>query len=238
MADTRRTLIWLALWLHLTLSGQEQRLLRFTVYCPDGQPPTDWHCLDERGKPVPLTFRRLERSPPYFTRIVDRLVLYREVALASASMELTPVKEIFMPDHEHSWLLVLLPHWREDGRKDWQIFPLEDSERGFPWETLRILNATSVTLAGVVGEENTVIPPGVTRPFSLRSLEGDGRLPLGFAVRLQDGYSVAYANRIPFGEDFRSLLILMPPTRRDSIRIRTRLLEEQREQKERESVRE
>lgn len=101
-----------------------------------------------------------------------------------------------------------------------RILTLDDSESAFPFGTFRIVNTCGAPLFGQIGRERRRLSAEITQPFRIRDqLNENRRLRLAFAIAMGRDLELVYSNELEMDQDARTLLILRPPRRPNSIRI-------------------
>lgn len=105
---------------------------------------------------------------------------------------------------------------------------VDDRPSSFPNGHFRVLNASGAHLEGMIGNQRLSLGFEVSEPHPFSSIMKSGQnwVEIAFVVRLPDAYEMVYANQITFSSRNRSIMVLRPPRRSNSIRINTYLIED------------
>lgn len=180
----------------------------------------------------PVTLRNRLRSDPHEYEGPPRVVLFhRHEGPEDGEEFFTPATAVTVNQSSGDVLIFLMPPGIGGGinRDDWTIIAIDDRVESFPNGTMRVLNATGVNLSGFVGEQPISLGYAVSAPFvppRPRRADLNAPLPVMFALDLEPGHELVFANTLQIPDDGRSILVLRPPRRTRSIQIDTFLLEE------------
>ena len=105
------------------------------------------------------------------------------------------------------------------------ISPMLDSDENFPNESIVFFNTMNVPFIGILNDRRLVLNPGKSGPVSVADFL-DRDVPIALAIRDDEDIHLVANNNIRFFQDRRTLLILRPPRRPGSLRIRTQRLTE------------
>lgn len=102
---------------------------------------------------------------------------------------------------------------------EFKLLPLDDSPNGLPINHISFINLTRASFACRFVEDNMVLPPGLTGPISIQDALGED-LFIGLAVSNAQTQRVVLKNRWEFQPGNRHLILLLPPKKAGSFRIR------------------
>ena len=160
----------------------------------------------------------------------SQLEFFREISAPTATnpQNLTrrTIAQVVIPSGLEKAILVFTANQvnPESGR-EFQVYLIDAGPRGFPANSLRVFNATGVRLAGKVGRETLYFGAGPSRLFSLSPFKAEG-IPVAFLVETRQGSRFVYEKELQYKENRRVILLLEPPRRRGSYKIRaTSLIE-------------
>lgn len=209
----------------------EEVALTFTVFSLDRRPISGVFFMDPEGKMTELAFHPRRRSVAYDYLGSPRMAFFRqsgtdqdgrpfyeEVADVEVSPGVSEVLVFFLDPNSRS----------EETVPRFRTLWMDDSKRAFPFGHLRVVNACGANLVGKMGEMDLNMGFEVSPSRSIRELsQGQSNyVNIAFAVRIRSDYEIVYANQVAFSQDTRSILILRPPRRPNSIQINTYLLEQ------------
>lgn len=179
---------------------------------------------DPEEEPTPVYFNRYRRSgsvtykgtsPIIFFRIEetsDPEIPFRKVPIARFKItEATPTEDL---------LLLTRPNpVQKPNQPELFISGMDDSRDAFPQNTVIFMNLTSLELIGLVNEERADFPKGPSIPFSLTTT-------FKTSVIFDDtkDFHFLLDNSFSFEDDSRVILVLQPPKRKGSLRIRCRYI--------------
>jgi hypothetical protein len=184
-------------------------------YAPNGNP------ADEA---TPIEFNQLERSILYPYDGPAPLTFFRKYTNPEAETVWIPVA-ITTPgtgDLPHDIILFFSPA-KTEGRFDVNFMP--DTPETFPDESIVFFNTLNIPLVGVLNDSRILAPPGLSTPLDVSSYF-EKSVPIAMAIHHQDDLHLVLRNQIRFSPERRTLIILRPPQREGSIRIRTQRLTE------------
>jgi hypothetical protein len=134
-----------------------------------------------------------------------------------------PVAQTVIPDGIYEAILIFTAS-PQDTASEFTVY-LIDGGSGFPSDSIRVFNATGVTLAGKVGTQNRYFNPGPSEPFSLEPFFNKG-IPVAFLVETREGPKFVFEKDLEYAKDRRVILLLEPPRRKGSYKIQaTNLIE-------------
>lgn len=106
-----------------------------------------------------------------------------------------------------------------------QISVMPDSSEHFPNESIVFFNTMNVPFIGILNDSRFVLQPGLSSPLSVKEFLGRD-VPIALAIRDNEDIHLVAKNNMRFFRDRRTILILRPPRRPGSLRIRTQRLTE------------
>jgi len=183
------------------------------------------------GEIVPIKFYPKARSEIYEYEGPKRIRFYDFSRINSDNPAASPVMgEVWARPGIDEALVFFLG--KPDGELPYSLLFTDDSESHFPFGSVRVLNGTGSVLAGKVSDITMQLGFEASPPIEMDELRGEEAGPgstevaFAFAVRMEGGYELVFANRIRFRDDQRSILVLRPPRRPRSLRVYSYLLEE------------
>jgi len=199
----------------------EDEIVRFDfrTYPVLSATPTGLFYQAKPGEFAPLRFRPFERSIETFSYEGNpRFALYRKEESPEGPIWI-PVAQAEMPEDRGPFLLFVLPPDDPESGAEFRLEAIDDSLDALPPDTVSFLNFTPVPLVGVFDVSEIRLPPGFTGPISLDGKLGDPLL-VGLAVRNAETMRKVLQNRWTFYPNHRNLILLLPPTGNDGLRIR------------------
>jgi hypothetical protein len=119
----------------------------------------------------------------------------------------------------------MLIFFKLNSKKDDEIGPefnltaIDDSPRGLPIDHIAFVNLTQANFACRFIKDDMLLRPGLTGPISVAdALEED--LFIGLAVMTENSQRVVLKNNWEFHPGNRHLILLLPPKKKGSFRIR------------------
>lgn len=191
----------------------------------------------EPGEIAPLKFASRSRSAPHRYRGSPNLSIYRKNASAEENaLPYLVVGSVEIPPQAKEPLIFFLPlPSPESGEASgYRILAMEDSPQFFPYGYMRVLNASGAPLSGQVGDQGLQLGFEVSPAWSTKSLfsQGGQWVNLALFVQIRDDRELVYANQLTFDSDARSILVVRPPRRKNSLRVVTYVLEDYRKPEE------
>lgn len=182
-------------------------------------------------EPRELSFLRYRRSPvTYEYRGPNPVTFFRTVPDPTpedpAATRREPVGQLAIDPSIKEALVFFITnrlHGRAPNEPEMYVMAMDDSESGFPPETMIIFNATGARLASRIAGNDSWLGYGPSRAFSMRKFIEEA-VPVAFAIESREGPLIVYENDFRFTSDERVIMLLEPPRRPRSIRIQTRLI--------------
>jgi len=203
--------------------------LSFTVYAPTESPA--WarlHYLDGAKEPVKLLFHSNRRSAP-----IKILGAPKSMIFGVEHIDPVTRQKTYVPVTEAAWpksaLATLVVFTIPDGTKPQvQATAVDDGPKAFPLRSVRLFNATSVTLLGKVADFQGEVPSGISpgHPYLVQSADPSvvGVVPLAFAINdPKEGVRLLYKGNCDAWPLGRSLIFILPPAQ-GSTDLRLRVL--------------
>lgn len=216
----------------LTTFGQEDmRNLEFRVFSLNRDVIEGLYYQAGPEEFRPLSFRSRRRSELHEYRGPPVITFFRKAANTEPSESpYAPVSAINIPNGAKEPLFFFLPLNASDsnGETEYRILAMDDSPGSFPYGYLRILNASGAPLSGRVGDEDIKLGFEVSPAWPSRSLfSRDGSwVNLALFLQVRDDLEMVYANQLTFASDARSILVIRPPRRENSLKVTTFILED------------
>jgi hypothetical protein len=180
---------------------------------------------------APLKFTSRRRSEPHPFRGPPIITFFRKsTGITDAEPVYEVVGSVNISSNAQEPLFFFLPLNATglSGKTNYRILAMEDSPSAFPYGHIRVLNASGAPLSGRVGDQDIKLGFEVTPPWPSRSLfSGDGNwINLALFVQVRNDFEMVYANQLTFASDARSILVIRPPRRENSIKVTTFILED------------
>lgn len=173
------------------------------------------------GKPMQeLFFRPRARSfDTYEYRGGPQLSFYRELGLnEEGEMLYETVGQVLVPGPEA--VVFFTSNKSEDPEGlEFRTLAIDDSPDGSPMDHVTFINFTPVPFACLFMDENFVVQPGMNEPISVRERLAED-IFIGLAVTNQETHRVVMRNKWKFHPGNRHLILLLPPQKPGSFRIR------------------
>lgn len=214
-----------------TTWADDQVDIEFRVFSIDRQPIRGLLYLNPDNEYEELKFRARRRSDPYTYQGPPRMDFYREAGVnEEGEIIYGVVASVYLDEANRQPLIFFLADNRNNngGRPNFRTLVMDDSPAAFPNGYLKILNACGANLIGQIGDQRLELGFGLSPswPLSRLSTGRRGYVDIALAVRIRDDYELVFRNNVDFSENVRSIIILRPPRRSNSIQINTYLLEE------------
>ena len=167
-----------------------------------------------------IRFRPRARSlDSYSYQGPETLVFYRKDGRDHEGfMQYRPVAQVAVKAPE---LLVFFAPKNTNGKRitKFSLLGMDDSPSALPADHVTFLNFTKVPFACRFMDKNLTIRPGPNAPISVRSQLAKDVL-LGMAITNNESHRVVLKSRWQFHPDNRHYVLLLPPAREGSFRIR------------------
>ena len=108
---------------------------------------------------------------------------------------------------------------RSDAIEEFSLIALDDSPQALPMDYISFLNLTGVELGCRFKDENLLLRPGFNAPHSLRDSIGKN-IFIGMVVQNENTQRVVMKNNWLFESGNRHIILLLPPKKAGSFRIR------------------
>jgi hypothetical protein len=108
---------------------------------------------------------------------------------------------------------------RSDAIEEFSVIGLDDSPRALPMDHISFLNLTGVELGCRFKNENILLRPGYNAPQSLRDSIGKN-IFIGMVINNENSQRVVMKNNWHFESGNRHIILLLPPKKAGSFRIR------------------
>jgi len=174
------------------------------------------------GEMKELQFQSLSRSFETYRYTGDNpIIFYRKDGVDEDGETIyAPVAKVSAKSKE---LLIFFMSNEAVGRSDtieeFSLISLDDSPQGLPMDYIIYINLTGVQLGCRFENENILLRPGFNGPYSLRdSLETD--VFVGMVVQHENSQRVVMKNNWHFKSGNRHIILLLPPKKAGSFRMR------------------
>ncbi|MGB0743598.1 MAG: hypothetical protein ACPGSB_03635 [Opitutales bacterium] len=167
-----------------------------------------------------LRFRSGDRSAVSYDYVGPPVLqFYRENGLnEDGEMQYRTVGQVTLDKPEMLIFFTKATKTGEEGM-EFSLLALDDGPGGLPMDHVAFLNFTPAPFVCRFMDKDFDIPPGAQPPISVaKKLNED--IFIGLAVRNQNTHRVVLKNRWQFHKGNRHYILLLPPTREGSFRIR------------------
>ena len=114
---------------------------------------------------------------------------------------------------------------KQQEKRSYKLFLLDDSPGAFKGNTIYTINATEIDLYGKIGTETVILSSNSNQRTDFSQFASNNKpLPIRFAFRTPKGPRLTMSNDVPLSLNRRVVLVLMNPRREGSTRINTRAL--------------
>ena len=179
----------------------------------------------DRAESSPLTFYSSARSEKYQYEGVNPIIFFKETPAPTPenpdAVTRNKVAEVNIPTPGGEYLFIFFSDYRGD-QEAYKIYPLNDSTQALPYGAIRLFNATSFTLEGVLGKERIKLEPGPSKFYRV----GNGLVSLGLGFRHGDKFHQSFNSPLELNNDARGLMMIFPPFVKGSAVVQTRFLKE------------
>ena len=103
---------------------------------------------------------------------------------------------------------------------EFSLLALDDSPKGLPMDHVTFLNFTPISLSCRFMDRDMVLTPGENKPISVQKRLNED-IFIGLAVKNNDSHRVVLKSRWQFHEGNRHYILLLPPSRQGSFRMRS-----------------
>lgn len=174
------------------------------------------------GEMKELEFQSLSRSFETYPYAGENpIIFYRKDGVDENGKTIyTPVGRVLAKSKELLlFFMVNKAIGRSDAIEEFSLIGLDDSPQALPMDYISFLNLTGVELGCRFKNENILLRPGFNAPYSLRdSLSKD--LFVGMVVQHENSRRVVMKNNWRFESGNRHIILLLPPKKAGSFRIR------------------
>lgn len=197
-----------------------QRHAVFSVYSIGRPHEQDLWYEASKGKYRMIQFRHLNRSRNYDYRGPSTLVFHTKSSDDKGNSVYTPFTKCTLPEKGQQFLLLFThPTVGSPGNDPMQILVSDDSPEGMPFDSIRFLNATPWRLEGTFAGNGIELGPGLSKCFPVDP-NPDISVPIGLGTRINGQIEPMLMNHWTFYPGNRVLMLLLPPERKDSKRLR------------------
>lgn len=171
-------------------------------------------------------FNRSERSITYEYKGPSPLVFFRTTQNEEGETLYQPVASVSFPPEPTKQNVILFfepQKEKKDGPYDVSVMPDQGTE--FPKHSIVFFNTMDVPFIGMLAEHRLMLPPGTSEVFDVSGFLSKD-VPIILAIRNDEDLHLVARNQIRFSPERRTLMILRPPKRKGSLRIRTQRLTE------------
>lgn len=175
------------------------------------------------GKEVLLSFSQQRRSD-VLKASGETLVFTRErIDPETGKPVQVPVARATWPADTRTALLIFVPKSvRGAEGLEFDVQVMDDGADGFPADTVRVLNLTSVHLLGLVGKRQCEFAPGTSPAIPVKDITNQGAvaMPLALALRTEKDVKPLYLAPLEILPNARVLVVALPPRVQRSPKIR------------------
>ncbi len=176
-----------------------------------------------------IEFQNYRRSASYEYNGKQPIVFFREIINDDNTVTRFPVATVNLPNSVNEYLLLFVPTGEEkEAAGEFNIFHLNESIQAFPLDSIIIFNGAKEQLIGRVGKKNTIFSNGFSKEFDIKDFyiaeEDFFLVPVKFALETNEGPQIVFTNNFEFHPGQRTILILNPPDRPGSHRLKVNKL--------------
>lgn len=169
---------------------------------------------------IELVFRPRARSISnyeYYGHPVIRF--YREGGLDEEGV--MQYKTVGQVDVIAGEMLIFFADARKGGKTfEFSLLALDDSPKGLPMDHVTFLNFTPIPLSCRFMDRDMVLTPGKNKPISVQKRLNED-IFIGLAVTNESSHRVVLKSRWQFHKGNRHYVLLLPPSRQGSFRMRS-----------------
>jgi|LXNH01.1.fsa_nt_gb hypothetical protein len=167
-----------------------------------------------------IVFRPRARSfDTYSYRGASPLTFYREAGLSEeGEMLYESVGQAEIIAAEMLVFFATNPS-SQNGSFEFKTLSIDDSPSGLPSDHVAFVNFTQIPFACRFADENLIVRPGMNVPVSVEERLAENVF-IGMAVTNQQSSRIVLQNQWRFHEGNRHIILLLPPQRKGSFRIR------------------
>lgn len=188
---------------------------RGIYFSPAGNP------LDDRAL---LFFNPSERSPYLKYSGPPNLHFFRMVQNSEGEKTPMIIATVNLHSLENNSRLILFFDPNDDS-DTFQISVMRDTPEHFPDESIVFFNTMNIPFIGILNNTKIHLNPGLSIPISVSDFLNTN-VPIVLAIRDNEDIHLVAKNNMRFSENRRTLMLLRPPRREGSLRIRTQRLTE------------
>lgn len=204
------------------LSQENFIRLSFSTYATDSRTIDGLFYYATPGALLPVGFRAYDRSFAHDYFGPNPIIFYRQELSAEGVLVPKPVAQVRIPAGANPALLFfreVRPSGDAASEREFSILAMNDSRQSFPLDHVIFYNATSARLLGRFGDDEIVLEPGLSAPLPVREYQ-DSEVFIGLVVQYEGSLRKVLQNRWRFSRDNRDLIVLLPPERPNSFRLK------------------
>lgn len=176
------------------------------------------------GEIVPVRFSRRLQGDSISYEGPKILTFYTREINEDGEPRFIPAAQILLSEEMKEILLIFNLQNNENDGPNIRIIPLELETNLFPAGTLSIVNLTGLQMLGMVGEEATVVNPGLNPPIQFAE---NGIFPIALAFELENEIYPSFLHTVTLDPATRQILFIGTPRNVGSLRVRVRFVEDQ-----------
>lgn len=221
---------WSGLSLVAQPVGEPSRSIEFWAYRVGTGNWSDIKFENGEGEVATLQLGKTVKGPIYEYRGPSQLKFFRNISAPTATdphnLTRRTIAQAVIPSGLENGILIFTANRTDpESGREFQVYLVNADPEKFPVNSLRVFNATGVRLAGKVGRESLFFESGASEAFDFSPFLEKG-IPVAFLVETRQGPRFVYEKHLPYRENRRVILLLEPPRRRGSYKIRaTNLIE-------------
>lgn len=197
----------------------------FRVICVDDTSPQGLlYPKEPNALLLPVRFEPNHWSASYPYRGPQTLEFFRASSPDSGTAPGSVARAAVPPAVSRLTLLFQRSH-RASDRENYSIFVLNEAPTTFPIRSVCVVNLSTSPLLVRVGANDREIGFPASHVFTYGPRSG-GRISLGVAVMIETEWRVLVDHELSFQDDYRYLIVILPPTENDSLRIRLKMFGE------------
>ncbi|MFP4358732.1 MAG: hypothetical protein ACLFSZ_09895 [Puniceicoccaceae bacterium] len=206
-------------------AGDEEEPFRasFRTYSQGGMDFSGLYYFEAEGEPAPVEVRIGEQSDLHDYEGEPDLVFYRrrEVATGEGETEYAydPVASLPLKERGGEILIFITPRRNDPSGREFNLAAMPSIYEAIPGGHVAFFNGTGASLLGLLGSKRISLKPGINEPISSSGFDDGNHVMLGLSVKYRDSLEVVLQSNVRFAPNRRTLIVLMPPARKDSLNI-------------------
>jgi len=202
---------------------EEPFRVSFRTYSQGGVDFSGLFYFEKEGESAPVEVRIGQQSVLHDYEGEPNLVFYRrrEVVTEEGDTEFAydPVASLPLEEPGEEILVFITPRRNDSSGRKFNVAAMPSIYEAIPGGHVAFFNGTGASLMGVLGSKRISLKPGINDPISSSGFDDGNHVMLGLSVKYRDSLEVVLQSNVRFAPNRRTLIVLMPPTRNDSLNI-------------------